>query len=120
MQAGRCVEGRKLGWTLPVQAPNEGCPAFFAFQPAVLMLPWKRRSESPLGRTTTLGETATAVLAASHALAGRTAEAQRTMDHLRQLGPPLRLANLTDWLPIQRPDDLATLVDGLRKAGLPE
>jgi hypothetical protein len=63
---------------------------------------------------------ATAVLAASHALAGRTAEAQRTMDHLRQLGPALRLANLTDWLPIQRPDDLATLVDGLRKAGLPE
>jgi TolB-like protein/Tfp pilus assembly protein PilF len=61
-----------------------------------------------------------AVLAASHALAGRMAEAQRAMDHLRQLDPTLRLANITDWLPIQRPENLATLVDGLRRAGLPE
>lgn len=61
-----------------------------------------------------------ATLAASHALAGRTAEAQRTMDHLRQLDPTLRLANLTDWLPIHQPENLATLMDGLRKAGLPE
>jgi TolB-like protein len=61
-----------------------------------------------------------AVLAASHALAGRMAEAQRAMDHLRQLDPTLRLSNITDWLPIHRPENLATLVDGLRKAGLPE
>lgn len=60
------------------------------------------------------------VLAASHALAGRKAEAQRAMDHLRKLDPDLRLSNLTDWLPILRPENLATLVDGLRKAGLPE
>lgn len=61
-----------------------------------------------------------ATLAASHALAGRTAEAQRAMDHLRQLDPGLRLSNLTDWLPIHRPENLATLTDGLRRAGLPE
>jgi tetratricopeptide (TPR) repeat protein len=63
---------------------------------------------------------ATAVLAASHALAGRTTDAQRAMDHLRQLDPALRLSNLTDWLPIRRSDNLVTLVNGLRRAGLPE
>ena len=60
------------------------------------------------------------IIAASHALAGRMGEAQRAMQHLRQLDPALRIANLTDWLPFQRPEDLATFADGLRKAGLPE
>jgi TolB-like protein len=61
-----------------------------------------------------------AILAASHALAGRLDEARREMGHLRQLDPVLRLSNLTDWLPIHRPEDLATFADGLRRAGLPE
>ena len=63
---------------------------------------------------------AVAILAASHALAARMAEAQHAMDHLRVLDPALRLSNIADWLPIHRPENLATLVDGLRKAGLPE
>jgi TolB-like protein/Tfp pilus assembly protein PilF len=63
---------------------------------------------------------AVAILAASHALAGRMAEAQRAMDHLRQLDSTLRLSNIADWLPIRRPENLATFVDGLRRAGLPE
>lgn len=63
---------------------------------------------------------AAAILAASHALAGRMAEARRAMDHLRQLDPTLRLSNIADWLPIHRPENLATMVDGLRRAGLPE
>ena len=54
-----------------------------------------------------------------HALP-RMAEAQRAMDHLRQLDPRLRLSSIADWLPIHRPENLATLVDGLRRAGLPE
>ncbi|WP_284735854.1 winged helix-turn-helix domain-containing tetratricopeptide repeat protein [Dongia deserti] len=61
-----------------------------------------------------------AIIAASHALAGRTDEAERAMQRLRQLDPTLRIANLTDWLPIRRPQDLAVFADGLRKAGLPE
>ncbi|MGE0121160.1 MAG: winged helix-turn-helix domain-containing tetratricopeptide repeat protein [Dongiaceae bacterium] len=61
-----------------------------------------------------------AFIAASHALAGRTDEARRAMQHLRQLDPTLRISNLTDYLPICRPQDLATFADGLRKAGLPE
>jgi TolB-like protein len=60
------------------------------------------------------------IIAASHALAGRTDEAWRAMHHLRQLDPALRISNLTDWLPIHRPEDLATFADGLRRAGLPE
>jgi hypothetical protein len=42
------------------------------------------------------------------------------MKHLRELDPALRVSNLADWLPIRRPEDLATFADGLRKAGLPE
>jgi tetratricopeptide (TPR) repeat protein len=61
-----------------------------------------------------------AIIAASHALAGRADEARRAMHHLRELDPALRISNLTDWLPIHRPEDLATFADGLRRAGLPE
>jgi tetratricopeptide (TPR) repeat protein len=60
------------------------------------------------------------IIASCHALAGRTDEARRAMHHLRQLDPALRLSNLKDWLPIRRPEDLATFADGLRRAGLPE
>ena len=61
-----------------------------------------------------------AVIAASHALAGRADEARRAMQHVRKLDPALRISNLKDWLPLQRPEHLATFADGLRKAGLPE
>jgi TolB-like protein/tetratricopeptide (TPR) repeat protein len=60
------------------------------------------------------------VIAASHALAGRIDDARRAMDHLRQLDPTLRISNLRDWIPIRRPEHLATFAEGLRKAGLPE
>jgi TolB-like protein len=59
-------------------------------------------------------------IAASQALAGRADEAREAMKHLRQLDPTLRISNLQDWLPLHRPQDLATLASGLRKAGLPE
>ena len=52
------------------------------------------------------------IIAASHELSGRTAEARLAMDRLRQLDPALRIANLNDWLPIHRPQDLNTLADG--------
>lgn len=63
---------------------------------------------------------AAAILAASNALAGRVADAHRVMANVRQLDPALRLSNIADWLPIRRADNLAALVAGLRKAGLPE
>jgi TolB-like protein/class 3 adenylate cyclase/Tfp pilus assembly protein PilF len=60
------------------------------------------------------------IAAASHALAGRMDEAKRAISHLRELDPTLRVSNLADWLPIRRPQDLATFADGLRRAGLLE
>lgn len=63
---------------------------------------------------------AIAIIAASHALAGRTDEAQRAAEHLSKLDPARRLSTLGDWLPFHRPEDAAMLMDGLRKAGLPE
>jgi TolB-like protein len=60
------------------------------------------------------------IIAASHALAGRMEQARAAMGYLRQLDPALRISGLTDWLPIRRPEDLATFADGLRRAGLPE
>ena len=58
--------------------------------------------------------------AASHALAGRLSKAQNAMASLRQSDPGLRISNFTDWLPLRRPQDIATYEEGLRKAGLPD
>jgi tetratricopeptide (TPR) repeat protein len=60
------------------------------------------------------------LLAASSALAGRLPEAQETTRHLLRLNPMLRVSDLKDVYPFRRPKDLASLIDGLRKAGLPE
>ncbi|HVO03525.1 MAG TPA: adenylate/guanylate cyclase domain-containing protein [Candidatus Cybelea sp.] len=57
----------------------------------------------------------------SHALAGRTAEAQRMMARLRQADPRLRVSNLDDVMPpFRRQEDHLRIIEGLRKAGLPE
>jgi len=64
--------------------------------------------------------TANRILAASYALAGHLGEAQQAMSRLRQLDPERRISNLSDVLPVRRPEDLAKFADGLRKAGLPE
>ncbi|MCY1409184.1 putative PEP-CTERM system TPR-repeat lipoprotein [compost metagenome] len=61
-----------------------------------------------------------ALVAASHALSGRMDKATQAMQRLHALDPSLRLCNLKDWLPIQRPEDFARFADGLRLAGLPE
>lgn len=58
--------------------------------------------------------------AASYALAGRLDEAQRAMEHVRRIDATLRISNIEDWVVLRRPEDLATFVEGLRRAGLPE
>jgi len=60
------------------------------------------------------------LFAASSALGGRLEEAQKTMCHLLRLDPMLRVSNLKDIFPFRRPKDLASLIDGLRKAGMQE
>ena len=39
---------------------------------------------------------------------------------LRQIDPTLRVSNLKDLTPLQRPQDVATYNEGMRLAGLPE
>jgi TolB-like protein len=63
---------------------------------------------------------AASTAAASHALAGRLSEAQRALARLREIDPALRVSNLDAFVPLRRPEDLARLAEGLRKAGLPE
>jgi TolB-like protein len=63
---------------------------------------------------------AVALMAASHALSGRMDKAKQAMQRLQALDPSLRVSNLKNWLPIQRPEDFARFADGLRLAGLPE
>jgi tetratricopeptide (TPR) repeat protein len=58
--------------------------------------------------------------AASYALCGRMDDAQRAMQHVRRLDPSLCISNVEGWVVLRRPEDLATFVEGLRSAGLPE
>jgi TolB-like protein/Flp pilus assembly protein TadD len=58
--------------------------------------------------------------AASYALAGRMDEARRAMAHVRRIDGTLRISNIGGWVVLRRAEDLATFVEGLRRAGLPE
>jgi TolB-like protein len=60
------------------------------------------------------------IFAAIYASAGRGDEAKAAMQQLRRLDPALRLSNLGEWLPFQRPQDLEHFADALREAGLPK
>jgi TolB-like protein len=60
------------------------------------------------------------IFAAIYARAGRAPQACLAIQQLRRLDPELRLSRLREWLPFQRPQDLANFTDALREAGLPE
>jgi TolB-like protein len=57
---------------------------------------------------------------AAHALAGRIERAQKTLARLRRNDPALRVSNLAELTPLQRPEDMTRYAEGMRKAGLPE
>jgi TolB-like protein/Tfp pilus assembly protein PilF len=61
------------------------------------------------------------IAAASYALSGRSTEASKICTRLRQVDPALRISNLNDRVgPYRRPEDIGKLIDGLRKAGIPD
>jgi tetratricopeptide (TPR) repeat protein len=60
------------------------------------------------------------IAAASNALAGRPEEAKSAAVRLRQLIPTLKPSDLAKLIQFRRPEDRATLEEGLRKAGLLE
>jgi adenylate cyclase len=58
------------------------------------------------------------IATASNALAGRLEQAQKALARLQQLDRALRISNLRDRMgPYRRPQDVARLEEGLRKAG---
>ena len=59
-------------------------------------------------------------MAASNGLAGHFDRAQMAVTRLLELYPEFRVSNAKDWLGPTRPEYLARLEEGLRKAGLPE
>jgi TolB-like protein len=59
------------------------------------------------------------VSAVANALAGRIEQAQNIMARLRQIDPAFRVSNLKDLTPLRRPEDIAKLAEGMRRAGLP-
>ena len=63
---------------------------------------------------------ALSVAASCHALAGRPEQAQKAAALLRQLDPARRASNVQEYSVFRRPEDLARIGEGLRKAGLPE
>jgi TolB-like protein len=84
-----------------------------------------RHEEACLWATKSLRETpnylsALRIAAAGNALTGRLVEAQEAVRCIRQIAPTLRVSNVRDWASFRRPEDLARLEGGLRKAGLPE
>jgi hypothetical protein len=59
-------------------------------------------------------------LVASRAMTGRQSQAEEALAQLLRLEPELRISNLGVWMPLQKPEHLALLVEAFRKAGLPE
>ena len=60
------------------------------------------------------------LIVASAALVGRPESPEMSLARLRQLDPMLRISNLREQMTFRRAEDLARLLDGLRKAGLPD
>jgi tetratricopeptide (TPR) repeat protein len=65
--------------------------------------------------------TASRAAALAYALSDKMTDAREAMARVRELDPALRLGNLNRVAPpLRRPEDRARLIEGLRKAGLPE
>ena len=60
------------------------------------------------------------IAAVSAAHAGRIADAQLAITRMLKSDPGIRISNIGQLTPIQRPQDAAIWLEGFRKAGLPE
>jgi hypothetical protein len=58
--------------------------------------------------------------AIANALAGNIEEARQFMAKHRQFVPAMRITDLSEHLPLRRPQDFERYVEGMRLAGLPE
>ena len=64
--------------------------------------------------------TAILISAAANAYLGKVDEARKFVDRIREQDPSMRISSLDAFLPLRRPQDRKTWIDGLRLAGLPE
>jgi TolB-like protein/class 3 adenylate cyclase len=60
------------------------------------------------------------ILSASCAMVGRLGQAQKAVTRICELDPALRISKLHQVMVFRRPEHMAKLAEGLRKAGLPE
>jgi adenylate cyclase len=60
------------------------------------------------------------IAAVSAAWLGKTHDAQRIVSRMLAADPTVRISSVATILPLRRPEDMNTWMDGLRKAGLPE
>jgi hypothetical protein len=47
-------------------------------------------------------------------------KARPAMERMRKIDPTLRVSNFRQLIPLRRAQDAAILVEGMRRAGLPE
>jgi TolB-like protein len=60
------------------------------------------------------------LIAASYALAGRQREARQAMTEFLRAHPTRRISGIRNRIKLSRPEDYARLIEGMRKAGMPE
>ena len=77
-------------------------------------------AEKSLRERPDYGPVATRIVAAGCAYLGRKEKAAKAIARLRALDPGLRISTLKDLVPLRRPEDLARLAEGLKRAGLPD
>lgn len=60
------------------------------------------------------------IASVGHALSGRTDAARQMMHRVREVDPSMRLSNAKAFIPFQRKEDVARMLEGFRLAGMPE
>jgi TolB-like protein len=60
------------------------------------------------------------IFAAACVKAGKLDEARAAVNHMREINPAFRVANIKDVITLRRPEDLAAYEEALRIAGLPD
>jgi TolB-like protein len=60
------------------------------------------------------------IMMACLAMSGRVEEARQACSHSLQMDPTQRLSNIKDRMPLRRPEDISSLTEAFRIAGMPE
>jgi tetratricopeptide (TPR) repeat protein len=111
----RAMHLSPLDHTLPFTQVGTGAAHFFSDRHDDALV-WLQRGLQRLPDYL-LGQS---VAAGTCALSGRMERAQKAIVEIQRIDPEMRLSNLANRFDMFRPDDVAKLGDGLRRAGLLE